>query len=182
MEARPPAGEFGSTAPEFSLPDTKGKLWGVGDLRGPRGLLVVFICNHCPYVISIGERLARDARMLQDTGFGVAAICSNDAETYPQDSFENMGPFAEKYGFSFPYLHDADQSIAKAFGAVCTPDFFGFNAFLELQYRGRLDGSGMSGQDTPSELVPAMELIAKTGQGPKDQVPSIGCSIKWKAA
>jgi hypothetical protein len=143
----------------------------------------MFICNHCPYVIAVADKLAAEGRALRGLGIGVAAICSNDAEAYPEDAFERMGPFARAHGFGFPYLHDADQSVARAYGAVCTPDFFGYNADLGLQYRGRLDASGRAARpDAPRELYAAMRTIAETGQGPREQTPSIGCSIKWKAA
>ncbi len=178
--AQPDDLTLGADAPEFNLPGVDGRRWGIGDIRGPRGLLVVFICNHCPYVKSITHKLVRDGQALMDMGFGVVAINSNDAVTYPEDSFDKMVSFARDAGFPFPYLHDEDQAVARAYGAVCTPDFFGYNAFLELQYRGRLDASGASGQDAPSELVPAMERIALRGKGPVDQVPTMGCSIKWK--
>ncbi len=182
MAAQPPVCDFGWKAPEFSLPDTDGKTWDLASLRGPRGLLIVFICNHCPYVKSIAAKLVRDGAALQEMGFGVAAICANDATSHPEDSYGKMGEFARRHGFTFPYLHDESQAVAKAYGAVCTPDFFGFNAHLELQYRGRLDASGASGADAPSELVPAMRRVATTGRGPAEQTACMGCSIKWKAA
>lgn len=140
--------------------------------------------NHCPYVLAVIDRIVRDARDLQDLGVGVAAICSNDAKVVPADSFDNMQRFAEERGLAFPYLHDEDQSVARTYGAACTPDFFGFNAHLELQYRGRLDSSGPkpAPADARRELFEAMKQVAETGQGPKDQVPSMGCSIKWKDA
>jgi len=144
----------------------------------------MFICNHCPYVLAILDRIVRDARDLQAQGVGVAAICSNDAVSYPADSFENMVRMADQHAFPFPYLHDEDQSVARAYDAVCTPDFFGFNAKFGLQYRGRLDASRASAgpADLRRDLFEAMKLVAETGSGPKDQVPSMGCSIKWKAA
>ncbi len=175
--------DFGWKAIDFSLPDTDGRLWDLASLRGPKGLLVVFICNHCPYVKAVADRLVAEAQSLKDLGFGVAAICSNDPTSHPADSFERMGEFARAHGFGFPYLHDADQSVARAYGAVCTPDFFGFNAGLELQYRGRFDDAGRETRPgARRELHEAMRGIARTGHGPKDQTPSIGCSIKWKAA
>lgn len=183
MAATPPTCDFGLPAPDFRLPDTEGRLWTRDELRGPNGLLVMFICNHCPYVIAVADKLAAEGRALRDLGIGVAAICANDADAYPEDAFERMGPFARAHGFGFPYLHDADQSVARAYGAVCTPDFFGYNADLGLQYRGRLDASGRAARpDAPRELYAAMSAIAETGQGPREQTPSIGCSIKWKAA
>ncbi|MEM8571910.1 MAG: thioredoxin family protein [Pseudomonadota bacterium] len=175
--------DFGWIARPFELRDTLEKQWTLETLKGPNGLLLMFICNHCPYVIAIKQKLVREARDLTELGIGVAAICSNDAVSYPADSYENMGIFAKENGFSFPYLHDADQSVARTYGAECTPDFFGFNRDLELQYRGRLDDSGRSASPGGTrELFDAMKLVAETGAGPKEQTPSIGCSIKWKAA
>jgi len=169
-------------APDFSLPDTEGRVWTRDGSRGPKGLLVMFICNHCPYVLAVADRLAAEGRALRALGIGVAAINANDASVYPEDAPERMEPFARAHGFEFPYLHDAEQSVARAYGAVCTPDFFGYNADLGLQYRGRLDASGRASQpDAPRELYQAMRQIAETGQGPREQTPSIGCSIKWKA-
>jgi len=183
MAAHPPVCDFGWKAPDFSLPATDGKIYKLQDIAGPNGLLIMYICNHCPYVISITDKLVRDGKALQEMGIGVAAICSNDANQYPDDSFENMGKLASENGFSFPYLHDESQDIAKAYGAVCTPDFFGFNSDFELQFRGRLDSSGRnpSPDDTPRELFEAMKLVARTGKGPADQTGSMGCSIKWKS-
>ncbi|MEM9013302.1 MAG: thioredoxin family protein [Pseudomonadota bacterium] len=176
--------EFGATAPPFALPGTDGRSWDLGDIRGVRGTLVMFICNHCPYVKTAIDRIVSDGKSLLDEGVGVVAICSNDAVHYPDDSFPNMVRFAEAHGFPFPYLHDEDQSVAQSYGAVCTPDFFGFNAKLELQYRGRLDAARMGAPppDLRRDLLEAMRQIARSGQGPADQIPSIGCSIKWKAA
>jgi len=176
--------DFGWKAPAFSLPATDGKSYSLSDIGGPKGTLVMFICNHCPYVLAVLERIIRDARDVQALGIGVAAICSNDAEAYPEDSFENMKKMAREKGFPFPYLHDEDQSVARAWGAACTPDFFGFNARGALQYRGRLDASGRNPapEGARRELYEAMKQIAETGQGPREQVPSMGCSIKWKSA
>jgi len=184
MAALPPVCEFGWKAPEFSLPGTDGKTYTLADIRGPRGVLIMFICNHCPYVLAVKERIVRDAHGLMDMGVGVAAICSNDATSHPADSFENMGALARQEGFRFPYLHDEAQDMARAYDAVCTPDFFGFNADLELQYRGRLDASrAQTGPaDLRRDLFEGMTLVAETGQGPRDQIASMGCSIKWKAA
>ena len=183
MATTPPVCDFGWKAPAFDLPATDGSNWSLDRIRGPRGTLIVFICNHCPYVQAVIDRIVRDARALQALGIGVAAISSNDAATYPQDGFGAMKAEAAKHGFPFPYLYDETQDVARAFGAVCTPDFFGFNAKDELQYRGRIDASGrMAGPaDARRELYEAMKLVAETGQGPRDQVASIGCSIKWKA-
>ncbi len=176
--------DFGWQAPDFRLGATDGSVHDLGGLMGPRGLLVAFICNHCPYVIAIAPRLDALARALDDMGVGMAAICANDALSHPADSFENMGKFSAQHSFSFPYLHDADQRVALAWGAVCTPDFFGLNRNGALQYRGRLDDAGRNppGPDTRPELLDAMAQIAETGMGPRAQTPSIGCSIKWKTA
>ncbi len=182
MAAVPPVCDFDWPAPEFELPATDGKTYRLADIAGPKGTLVVFICNHCPYVLAVIDRIIRDAKELQSMGVGVAAICSNDAVTYPADGFDNMVKMAEAKGFPFPYLHDEDQSVARSYDAVCTPDFFGFNADGGLQYRGRLDAS--RAQPGPSDLrrdlFEAMKQVAETGRGPADQVPSMGCSIKWK--
>ncbi|WP_289032267.1 thioredoxin family protein [uncultured Roseibium sp.] len=182
MAGTPPVCNFGWEAPGFTLPATDGRTLSLADIKGERGTLVMFICNHCPYVIGIRDRIIRDAGDLLKQGVGVAAISSNDATAYPADSFDKMRALAEAENFPFPYFYDEDQSVARAYGAVCTPDFFGFNADLGLQYRGRLDAARM-GQDptgAPRDLFNAMVQIAETGKGPKDQVPSMGCSIKWK--
>ncbi|MEO1492415.1 MAG: thioredoxin family protein [Pseudomonadota bacterium] len=181
--AMPPMCDFGWKAPDFSLPATDGKTYALSDLAGETGTLVMFICNHCPYVTSAIDRIVREAAALAEHGIGIAAICSNDARTYPADGFPQMIEFARTNGFPFPYLHDEDQSVARAYDAVCTPDFFGFDAGLGLQYRGRLDEGGR--HEIPGarrELYEAMVQVAKTGQGPEAQTPSMGCSIKWKAA
>lgn len=169
-------------APPFSLPATDGTTQSFADLKTEKGLVVVFICNHCPYVIAIVERLVEDARKLQADGFGFAAICSNDPIAYPEDSFDRMKEFAADNSFSFPYLHDESQEVAKAYDAVCTPDFFGISGTGSILYRGRLDAGrvGQSGAGLERELVDAMHLIAETGEGPRSQIPSMGCSIKWK--
>jgi peroxiredoxin len=178
-----PVCDFGWKAPDFRLPATDGKTYSLADVRGPNGTLVVFICNHCPYVKAIAPRLVRDANDLEAAGIGVAAICSNDWRAYPDDSFDNMKRFAEAHAFTFPYLHDETQEVARAYAAVCTPDFFGFNGKDELQYRGRLDESKTTlVPDARRELYEAMMEVARTGQGPRQQTPSMGCSIKWKAA
>jgi len=150
---------------------------------GPKGLLVMFICNHCPYVKAINDKLVRDTRELAELGVHSVAIMSNDPADYPDDSFENMKRVAREFGYPFPYLVDTTQEVAKAYGAVCTPDFFGYNSKLELQYRGRLDASGRNKSDpgVRRELFLAMKQVAETGKGPRDQIPSIGCSIKWRA-
>ncbi len=184
MAVSPPVCDFGWKADDFTLPGTDGRDWSLAEIAGPKGTLIMFICNHCPYVQSVIDRIVRDAAALQELGIGVAAISANDATAYPQDSFENMKTEALRHGFTFPYLYDENQEVAKAYGAVCTPDFFGFNASLGLQYRGRLDASGRqaAGPEVKRELYEAMKQVAEIGQGPQGQVPSMGCSIKWKAA
>ncbi len=182
--ATPPVCDFGWKAPGFCLPGTDGRNWKFDEIRGPNGTLIMFICNHCPYVIAIRDRIIRDARDLQALGIGVAAISANDAAAYPDDSFENMRALAQAEGFPFPYLHDESQEVARAYGAVCTPDFFGFDAQDGLQYRGRLDASRREAgpADLRRDLYEAMKQVAETGAGPADQIASIGCSIKWKDA
>jgi peroxiredoxin len=176
-----PVCEFGKPCPDFALPGVDGKVWTRDQCRGPNGLLVMFICNHCPYVKAVLDRIIRDAIELKKYGIGCVAINSNDPSQYPEDSFENMRKLAQEKKFPFPYLFDETQEVAKAFGAVCTPDFFGYNAHLELQYRGRLDASRRDPiPDARRELFEAMKKIAITGNGPKEQFPSMGCSIKWK--
>ncbi|NRA19877.1 MAG: thioredoxin family protein [Oceanospirillaceae bacterium] len=176
-----PKAQIGCRAQPFTLSDPKGISYSLSELQGDHGLLIAFICNHCPYVKAIAARLVEDAKRLQDAGVNVVAINANDYSQVPQDSPANMLLFAEKYGFTFPYLIDEDQSVAKAYGAVCTPDFFGFNRAAELQYRGRLDSATMGdATNRQPELLDAMLAIAATGQGPATQNPSIGCSIKWK--
>ena len=181
MAATPPVCEFGWQPPGFSLPATDGAAYTLTDLAGPKGLVVAFICNHCPYVLAVLDRIIRDANDLAKAGVGFAGICSNDAVSYPSDSFPKMVEMAEEKGFPFPYLHDADQSVARAWGAACTPDFFGFNSSMELQYRGRLDASRAQAgpADLRRDLYEAMLQVAATGHGPADQIPSMGCSIKW---
>ena len=183
MAATPPV-TLDTPAPAFRLPATDGRTYTLSDIAGAKGAVIVFICNHCPYVKAVIDRLVADARTLLAEGVGFAAICSNDADAYPEDSFAAMQSFARAQGFPFPYLHDEDQSAARAYGAVCTPDFFGYDAQRRLRYRGRLD-EGRTGPPPPGarrELVEAMRAIAATGKAPSDQTPSIGCSIKWKAA
>lgn len=184
MAARAPICEFGWKAVDFSLPGTDGKTWTLRDGAGPRGTVVAFICNHCPYVKAVADRLGADARALDALGVGFLAINANDADAYPADSFDNMVAFARAHAFGFPYLWDETQAVARAYGAVCTPDFFGFNADFELQYRGRLDAAGIkpAGPDTRRDLVEAMRQVAETGRGPADQIASMGCSIKWRPA
>ena len=177
-----PVCDFGRPAADFTLRTPDGTAHAMRDHLTDKGLLVAFICNHCPYVKAIADRLAADARALMDEGIGVLAVMSNDYRDYPADAPPAMERFAEHYGFAFPYLVDEDQSVGKGYGAVCTPDFFGFNGRGELQYRGRLDDIGMGGNAsarTP-ELLHAMRRIAETGEGPRAQTPSMGCSIKWR--
>jgi len=176
-----PICDFGQPAINFVLPGVDGKTWNLSDCAGEKGLLVMFICNHCPYVKSILDRIVRDARELKALGVNTVAIMSNDPAEYEEDSFENMQAVARKFDFTFPYLIDETQEIAKNYGAVCTPDFFGYNADLQLQYRGRLDESRKEAIDgARHDLFEAMKLVAETGKGPAEQVPSMGCSIKWK--
>jgi len=175
--------DFGAPAVDFSLPGTDGRSWSLDDCRGETGTLIMFICNHCPYVKAIQQRLVRDTRELLEHGVKSVAIMPNDTDAYPEDDLEHMRQVAEQFDFPFPYLIDESQAIARAYGAVCTPDFFGYNADLELQYRGRLDTTTPSreaGPDDPRELFEAMVQIAETGQGPQQQNISQGCSIKWK--
>jgi peroxiredoxin len=179
-----PVCNFGWKAPGFTLPGVDGNTYSLHELRGPKGTLVMFICNHCPYVKAVIDRIVRDVNELRPLGVNAVAISSNDVEHYPEDSFDNMKRFAEAHHFSFPYLFDESQEVARAYDAVCTPDFFGFNADLELQYRGRLDESRKEAAPphVRRDLFEAMKQIAETGQGPREQIPSMGCSIKWKAA
>ncbi|MBN9123379.1 MAG: thioredoxin family protein [Nitrosospira sp. 56-18] len=178
-----PVCNFGWKAVDFDLRGVDGKRYDLAAARGEKGLLVMFICNHCPYVKAVRDRIIRDVKALRPYGVRAVAIMSNDPADYPEDSFENMVKIAREYDFPFPYVWDEDQEIAKAYGAVCTPDFFGFNDKLELQYRGRLDASRKEAAppDARRDLFEAMVQIAESGQGPKDQIPSIGCSIKWRA-
>jgi peroxiredoxin len=183
MAAVTPICDFGWKAPDFSLKGIDGRTYTLDTVRGPNGTVVMFICNHCPYVRSVIGRIVRDVRDLAKAGIGAIAIMSNDTESYPEDSFDNMKAFAAQHGMDFPYVIDPTQQVARAYDAQCTPDFFGFNKDLELQYRGRLDASKTTlVENAPRELYQAMQLIAKTGRGPAEQVAAMGCSIKWRAA
>ena len=179
-----PVCDFGWKALDFDLPGVDGKRYNLASARGPKGLLIMFICNHCPYVQAIRDRLVRDCRELQQMGINTIAIMSNDPADYPEDSFDNMKKVAQEFGFPFPYVWDESQEVAQAYGAVCTPDFFGFNADLGLQYRGRLDASRKEAAPTDArrDLFEAMKEVALTGKGPAEQTPSMGCSIKWREA
>jgi peroxiredoxin len=179
--ANAPICNFDWSAVDFDLPATDGKRYKLSDVRGPNGLLVMFICNHCPYVKAVIDRIVRDCAELKQHGIGSVAISSNDAKNYPEDSFEKMKRVAQDLRFPFPYLYDESQQIARSYDAVCTPDFFGFNADLKLQYRGRLDASKTSPvANARRELFEAMLDVARTGRGPTEQIASMGCSIKWK--
>ena len=182
MAISTPICNFGWQAADFELADTAG-VWHKRDaLRGPNGLLLMFICNHCPYVKAVIDRLCRDVVEIQAMGFGVAAVMSNDTQAYPEDAPENMRRLAEQLQFTFPYLYDPTQAVAREYGAVCTPDFFVFNRDLGLQYRGRLDASGRApaAPDARRELIEACRQIVDTGNGPTEQIASMGCSIKWQ--
>jgi len=179
-----PVCEFDKPVVDFSLPGVDGRIWTPETARGEKGLLVMFICNHCPYVKSIRDRLVRDTKELMKVGINSVAIMSNDPAEYEEDSFENMKKVAEEFDFPFPYLLDESQQVAKEYGAVCTPDFFGYNGSMQLQYRGRLDASRKeaAAADVKRDLFDAMKQVAETGCGPEQQIPSMGCSIKWKTA
>ena len=176
-----PICDFGWRAPDFTLADPDGNQTTMSAQLGDRGLLIAFICNHCPYVKAIADRFAEDAKTLQAAGVNVLAVMSDDYHLVPSDSPANMKKFSAKHGFTFPYLIDETQSVGHAYGAVCTPDFFGLNKDGGLQYRGRLDDARMGDpSNRRKELVEAMLQIAETGAGPRDQTPSMGCSIKWR--
>ena len=176
-----PICDFGKKAVNFNLKSTENKIISLEDIKGDNGTLIMFICNHCPYVKAVIKEVVKDSKELEKNGVKSLAIMSNDTKNYPEDSFENMIQFAKIHEFNFPYVIDENQEIAKSYGAVCTPDFFGYNKNLELQYRGRIrelkDLKPV--QDGESELLTAMKMISKTGNGPKEQFPSMGCSIKW---
>ena len=177
-----PVCEFGREAIDFDLPGVDGKRYNLASVKGEKGLLVMFICNHCPYVKSVQDRIIRDVKELALLGVGAIAIMSNDPADYPEDSFENMARIAKQFDYPFPYVWDETQKVAKAYGAVCTPDFFGFNGDLKLQYRGRLDASRKEAApvDVRRDLFEGMLQVAKTGTGPENQIPGMGCSIKWR--
>ena len=168
-----PICNYGEKAKDFTLLSTENKKFSLANIRGENGTLIMFICNHCPYVKAVIKAIVEDAKFFESLGIKSAAIMSNDVKSYPEDSFENMKSFAKLHNFSFPYLYDETQKVAKDYGAVCTPDFFGYNKNLELQYRGRIYAA------RPTELGAAMKLVATTGKGPAKQIPSMGCSIKW---
>jgi len=182
MHLQTPLCDFGIKAPDFKLRSTKNEILSLNDIRGKNGTLIMFICNHCPYVQAIVEDINEDCNKLNKLGINSVAICSNDSIEYPEDSFENMIKFAKENEFKFPYLIDESQNIAKNYDAVCTPDFFGYNKNLELQYRGRMRElkNLIPIRNGESDLMKAMKQIAETGKGPEDQKPSGGCSIKWK--
>ena len=177
-----PVCEFGWKAQNFSLQSTRNEIIELNKARGQNGTLIMFICNHCPFVKVILDKLVVETDVLAMKGIGVVAINPNDYISFPDDSFDNMQKISKNHGFGFPYLLDEKQEIAKKYGSVCTPDFFGYNSDLELQYRGRFDDRGMESSNNPnqSDLFKAMFLISRTGKGPLEQTPSIGCSIKWR--
>jgi peroxiredoxin len=183
MAAAPPVCDFGWKAVDFELEGIDGEVYSLDRVRGPNGTLVMFICNHCPYVKSVIGRIVREVADLTPAGVGAIGINANDPAAYPEDSFDNMKAFARLHGFNFPYVVDRSQEVARAYDAVCTPDFFGFNKDLELQYRGRLDESKTTlVEGARRELYEAIVQIAETGRGPATQIASMGCSIKWRAA
>ncbi len=184
MAVTTPLCVFGWEAPDFRLQGIDGRSYSLTDIRGPNGTLVMFICNHCPYVKAVVERLVRDVAELQRLGVGAIAVMSNDTDAYPEDSFDNMKAFAARHGFTFPYVIDTTQGVARAYGAGFTPDFFGFAAALGQPYRGRLDASRKEAApaDARRELFEAMIAVAHGGRGPERQEPSMGCSIKWRDA
>lgn len=177
-----PEAQVGLKIPDFKLIGTDGRSWQLEDFKNKSAILVMFICNHCPYVKAIQQRLVTDIKILQAVNIGVVAISANDPNDYPEDDITHMKKVSQEFGYTFPYLFDETQEVAKNFGAICTPDFFGYNNKGELQYRGRLDAFARDQRpaDTKAELVEAMQLIAKTGKGPSEQFSSMGCSIKWR--
>ena len=182
MSVQTPICDFGKKALPFELKSTDNKIISLDDIKGENGTLIMFICNHCPYVKAITKELVEDCNELEKIGINSVAICSNDFNNYPDDSFDNMIKFSKENHFNFLYLHDETQEIAKAYNAVCTPDFFGYNKDLELQYRGRLRElkNFVPVKKVESDLLKAMKQVAETDKGPENQIPSAGCSIKWK--
>ena len=181
MPIQTPICDFGQKAVPFELKSTENKILSLNDIKGENGTLIMFICNHCPYVKAVTKEIVEDCNKLKKMGVNSVAICSNDSVSHPEDSFENMIKFSKQNNFSFPYLIDETQEIAKAYNAVCTPDFFGYNKFGELQYRGRIaEMKNLQFQNDTNELLNAMIEIAETSKGPKKQFASAGCSIKWK--
>ena len=182
MPIKTPICDFGQKAEDFNLKSTDNKMISLNDIKGKNGTLIMFICNHCPYVKAVTKDIVEDCKKLKDIGINSVAICANDSENYPEDSFDNMIEFAKKNQFNFPYLIDETQEIAKIYNAVCTPDFFGYNNNLELQYRGRIRELKelKPVRVGESELFIAMKKISATGKGPAEQIPSMGCNIKWK--
>ena len=181
MPIKTPICDFGQAAKSFELKSTNNEIINLNDVRGENGTLIMFICNHCPYVIAVIKDIIEDYKNLKELGIKAVAICSNDSINYPDDSFDKMIKFHKDHNFNFPYLIDETQEIAKSYGAVCTPDFFGYNKKLVLQYRGRIrELKNLKPVEIgESDLFKAMKQIAETGSGPKDQIPSLGCSIKW---
>ena len=181
MPLKTPICDFGQAAKSFELKSTNNEIIKLNDVKGTNATLVMFICNHCPYVKAIIKDIVEDCKNLKELGITAVAICSNDAINYPEDSFENMIEFSIKHQFNFPYLFDETQNVAKSYDAVCTPDFFGYNNNLELQYRGRIRelDNLKPVRAGDSDLFTAMKQIAETGKGPETQIPSVGCSIKW---
>ncbi len=181
MPIKTPICDFGQAAKSFELKSTNSEIIKLKDIKGENGTLVMFICNHCPYVKAVIKDIVEDCKNLKELGITAVAICSNDAINYPEDSFENMIEFAKKHQFNFPYLFDETQNVAKSYDAVCTPDFFGYNNNLKLQYRGRIrELDNLKPVRTgDSDLYSAMKQIAETGKGPETQIPSAGCAIKW---
>lgn len=174
---------LGERAPDFALPATDGRMVSLGDVAGPKGTVVAFICNHCPYVQAVADRMVADARALAAEGVGFVAISANDVVSHPEDSPAEMVRFAARYGFPFPYLYDESQTVARSYDAACTPEFYGVNAEGVIAYHGRLDEARKEPlpPGAKRELLDAMRQIAATGKGPAEQFPSVGCSIKWKA-
>ena len=181
MPLKTPICDFGQAAKSFELKSTNNEIIKLNDIKGTNGTLVMFICNHCPYVKAVIKDIVEDCKNLEKLGVKAVAICSNDTINYPEDSFENMIEIAKKHQFSFPYLFDETQNVAKSYDAVCTPDFFGYNNNLELQYRGRIRelDNLKPVRAGDSDLYSAMKQIAETGKGPETQIPSAGCAIKW---